>query len=128
MYIIWIYGKRRFWRYFQTEEGRANVVKFCAAFGYPPAVEEARRIRELERELKRAIVEDRQRQIALLFSEFKKLPHFEYKDHVTHNGIAVATAPPPHSTSVGVESAADGALANVAEQDHTTSCTICMAK
>ena len=127
-YLVWIYGKRRFWRYFQTEEGRMKVVKFCAAFGYPPAVEEARRIRELERELKRATVEERRRQIELLFSEFKKLPHFEYKDHAAYGGVAEAPPPPAHTPSFSERGAADGVLATPPEHDHKTACTICMTE
>jgi hypothetical protein len=128
--MIWIYGKRRFWRYFQTEEGRMTVVKFCAAFGYPPAVEEARRMRDLERELKQAKLDEKKRQIELLFSEFKKLPHFEYKDHGMYGGAVEAPPPPPPAPSrmVGKKAAVDGVFAAVAEQDHKTSCTICMAE
>jgi hypothetical protein len=125
--MIWIYGKRRFWRYFQTEEGRKNVIKFCAAFGYRPAVEEARRMRDLERELLRAKIDQRRRQIELLFSEFKKLPHFEYKDHGMYGGNTEAPPPPPDTSRLG-KAAVEGTSASVPEQDHKTSCTICMAE
>eukprot|EP00967_Tisochrysis_lutea_P020776 scaffold23587_cov33-Tisochrysis_lutea.AAC.2 len=146
--LLCIYGKRRFWQYFETEEGRGTVVKFFAAFGYPPAVEEARQIRERDRARKQAIVDDHRRQIALLFSAYNELPRMAYKDFPTlvpqdsravppQNSAIEATQcpamlPPPQSDhSRQTLRQPSGQINDVGldeERDHLRSCTICMVR
>jgi len=142
IYMMWIYGRRRFWRYFQTEEGRANTIYFLARLGYPPAVEDARRMRERARELLRETKDKKQRQTETLFAEYAKLPHFEFKDHETQPGFKVRSeraaparqapevppkveAAPPADDRVGQVLAA---AASELEQQHDSCCAICMNK